>query len=454
MSTQPNFLQALFGQLKQGLPGLAGNLSNTFNQESIYNRLGMPGVQANQQAQQQQAQLAQQLGFHQDEMAQHQVDRGSLSAEQQAMIGQHQNDQQSSQSKDLISMLAGGATVSPQQSLGAVQFNDKWITPPPTHTIGKDSPLGKTIGLESDMTNVPHGEYLKYTTQFGEKQVAAQAKAELQAEKLDNANRVEQMAQGLHTDIDQRFAPQHYEYIYGKGNVDQEAPALAARFHKALNIAAAEDKARNTTTAVQSVVNHFNAYHSDWENARIDERKKNEQLANALNVKTAGQDYSRQIAAQKLYEPAMDAAERFGIMTKNLEDGKKGDQQAMLSMLTNHIGMTLGAQKGSRITQTILDEAANSLPWIQGVQKKFSSDGVLSGVTLSPEQMDQMVALGQERYKEELKKSHANAAYIGVGDGGPQRRISDSTIRYYRKQAGGDINRAKALAARDGWSLE
>lgn len=108
MASQPSFLQQLFGSLKQGLPGLAGNLSNTFNQESIYNRLGAQGVQADQQAKAQQAQLNQQLGFHQDEMAQHQADRNSLSAEQQATLGAQQDLRDQQENYQLAQLFGSG----------------------------------------------------------------------------------------------------------------------------------------------------------------------------------------------------------------------------------------------------------------------------------------------------------------------------------------------------------
>ena len=51
-------------------------------------------------------------------------------------------------------------------------------------------------------------------------------------------------------------------------------------------------------------------------------------------------------------------------MDKNLKDALAGDQQAMLSLVANHIGMTLGAQKGARINQAVWNEAVESAPWL------------------------------------------------------------------------------------------
>jgi hypothetical protein len=89
-------------------------------------------------------------------------------------------------------------------------------------------------------------------------------------------------------------------------------------------------------------------------------------------------------------------------MAKNYPDGLKGDQQAMLSLLSNHLGMTMGLQKGAQLNQAIIAEAQKSRPWLQGLAAKFDKDGYLTGVTLTPEQMKQMLGLGAERYAEDI----------------------------------------------------
>lgn len=100
------------------------------------------------------------------------------------------------------------------------------------------------------------------------------------------------------------------------------------------------------------------------------------------------------------------ATNRMKVMDKNIEEAKAGDQQAMISLLTNHIGMTLGAQKGARISQTILNEAEQSAPWIGRVEARFDGNGYLSGVVLTPQQMDSMVKLAHE--KADTLRDHAN----------------------------------------------
>ncbi|GGH06762.1 hypothetical protein GCM10011586_23680 [Silvibacterium dinghuense] len=156
------------------------------------------------------------------------------------------------------------------------------------------------------------------------------------------------------------------------------------------------------------------------------------------------QDVSTRQAAFKAYQPAMDSAERFNVMAKNYEDAVKNhNQQAMLSLLANHLGMTMGLQKGARLSRDIIQEAQQSMPYLQGLQAKFDKDGYLQGVTLSPEQMRQMVDLGRERYVEDVTKARNEAQYLGATDDGPARTPNKSVINQYIGMAGGDVNKAK-----------
>ncbi len=160
-------------------------------------------------------------------------------------------------------------------------------------------------------------------------------------------------------------------------------------------------------------------------------------------------------AAFKAYTPAMDSAERFNVMTKNYEDAVKNhDQQAMLSLLANHIGMTMGLQKGARLTKDIIHEAEVSRPWLQGMQAKFDKDGYLTGVNLTPQQMRQMISLGRERFAEDVTKGRSEARYQGSTDEGPDRTPSKATINHYTALANGDAKKAKELAAQDGWTIK
>ena len=168
-----------------------------------------------------------------------------------------------------------------------------------------------------------------------------------------------------------------------------------------------------------------------------------------------GEEHKEKGEIIKAYQPTLDSAERMNVMTENYEKAiKDHDQQAMLSLLANHLGMTMGLQKGSRLTRDIIREAQQSTPWLQGLQAKFDSDGYLTGVTLTPSQMRQMVGLGQSRYAEDAKKSRAVSQYLGATDDGPERSPGKATMRYYLGMTNGDPAKAKQIAAEDGWSVK
>lgn len=117
-----------------------------------------------------------------------------------------------------------------------------------------------------------------------------------------------------------------------------------------------------------------------------------------------------------VWGPALDSGERLQVMQANLERGLHGDQQAMLSLLANHLGMTMGLQKGARLNQAIINEAERSRPWLEGIQAKFDDRGYLTGVVLSPQQMRQMVELGVQRYQSDVQKARYEAPFAGVGE--------------------------------------
>lgn len=178
-------------------------------------------------------------------------------------------------------------------------------------------------------------------------------------------------------------------------------------------------------------------------------------LALAQSNAANRQDVAVKSAGLKAYTPALESAERFNVMAKNYEDAVKNhDQQAMLSLLANHLGMTMGLQKGSRLTKDVYHEAERSRPWLQGAQARFDSDGYLSGVVLTVPQMQQMINLGRERFSEDVSKGHSESAYMGVQDAGPARIPNRATINHYTALANGDPAKAKQLAAADGWTVQ
>ncbi len=88
-------------------------------------------------------------------------------------------------------------------------------------------------------------------------------------------------------------------------------------------------------------------------------RQQTMELARQKKENAAGDEFDKSNAqlASKSVDTAHAADFRLRSMESSYDDAtKKNDQQAMLNLLTNHIGMTLGLQKGARITKDILHD--------------------------------------------------------------------------------------------------
>jgi hypothetical protein len=190
------------------------------------------------------------------------------------------------------------------------------------------------------------------------------------------------------------------------------------------------------------------------------QRNHEEAMARMAETKSKSESVKARQEVAKIYADPMLSSERYNIMTKNLSDalpekeGGHNDQQAMLSLLANHLGMTMGLQKGARMNQAIINEAASSQPWLAKMGAKFDKDGYLTGLTLGPDQMRSMANLARERYREDVSKARNVAKYAGAEDDGPDRTASTSTMHYYLGLAGGDVNKAKQMADEDGWTIQ
>lgn len=134
----------------------------------------------------------------------------------------------------------------------------------------------------------------------------------------------------------------------------------------------------------------------------------------AISAAMAKQDYTKaKSAINKGKDAYIDALSRSNTMDQNLKDAQNGNQQAMLSLVANHIGMTLSAQKGARITRSAWEEAMNSAPWLSAIAAKWFHedengdmifDGYKTGVNLTGDQMTQMVNLAHQK-RDQLKQN-------------------------------------------------
>lgn len=145
--------------------------------------------------------------------------------------------------------------------------------------------------------------------------------------------------------------------------------------------------------------------------ALADRTKRELGMANLAIKKAAGPKAPPEVA--KAHGVLEGSISRLNIMNENKAKALQGDQQAMLSLLANHIGMTMGLVPGARINRQIYQEAEDSAPWLQRVEAHFDKDGFLSGVVLTPGQMEQMNDLAVNRLREDRRNLTDTENYYG-----------------------------------------
>lgn len=109
------------------------------------------------------------------------------------------------------------------------------------------------------------------------------------------------------------------------------------------------------------------------------------------------------------YDPALEADRRLKVM---IDAQQNPNPQNDVAMLFNHIGMTLSAQKGARITNAEIERAikARSIP--EDLQAMYQR--VQNGQFLTPEQREHMVKLGVLNRRIMWETAKNKADFYGV----------------------------------------
>lgn len=132
-----------------------------------------------------------------------------------------------------------------------------------------------------------------------------------------------------------------------------------------------------------------------------------------------------------------DAITRYNVMSDALPKALAGDQQAMINLLYNHIGMTIGLQKGARITRDIINEAQQSAPWMATLLARIGegegftmTPELLRGVVIPPQTMQNMLGLAEGRIGEEYRKlNDIRSMYKGGSAPTPESVIAGGQAR-------------------------
>lgn len=145
--------------------------------------------------------------------------------------------------------------------------------------------------------------------------------------------------------------------------------------------------------------------------------------------------------AQNSFDLSRNLAYRMDLAAQALQRNP-ADQQAMFSILSNHIVMTT-RQPGSsmRPSKPLFDEAVSSLPAADNLMKRFDENhGLLQGIVLTPDQVRQMVDLAHERVQSDqqtlgqVKQDYAEA--LGWGQGMEQGTSGRSGTNSARGKSG------------------
>jgi hypothetical protein len=185
------------------------------------------------------------------------------------------------------------------------------------------------------------------------------------------------------------------QYLKSQLDPGGDAPPEAKQMYAAVQKAAADKEAAADKKTQEQNERQMKTFSHQLEMQNVGIRK----AVELGDYREARKELSK---ADEGYQAAVD---RMNTMDKASIKAKGGDQQAMFAMLANHIAMTLQQpQVSARPTKAQFDEAAASLPWMASIAKKFDSNGLLLGLTLSPEQIDQMGELAHD--KVDTQKSH------------------------------------------------
>lgn len=246
-----------------------------------------------------------------------------------------------------------------------------------TFTIGKDTPLGKGMGIESDIEGVPLEDYLKYMEKFAEKGKVNDQKAAALAQ-------IQALRGQISDQIDQRFRPEHYQAIYG--GVDPEADLHRRNFQNRLATGMAEDQAQGKSTQLQMLQSNIDTFHSDWEKMKEAERNRAATFAEHQgNVDAAREDRSYQFHAGELEARTKPLADTLTRASRLLMTLKQANPQADAEAAPEFLSVMAGGQGANlRMNQASIDntkEGRTAWEKLKSDVAKYSLDPTHSIIT-------------------------------------------------------------------------
>lgn len=135
-----------------------------------------------------------------------------------------------------------------------------------------------------------------------------------------------------------------------------------------------------------------------------------------FNLGTPQREFGNKQKILDNYEQTFNADTRLKLMEGSLDAALKGDQQAMLNIVANHVQMVMGVPRGKvgRVPLQLFNEAQQSSPILKRIKARFDEEGYLSGAVLTPEQMKSMIKLGVETFDAEKIAADSKADYLDI----------------------------------------
>ena len=228
----------------------------------------------------------------------------------------------------------------------------------------------------------------------------------------------------------------------------------------------------NIPSEAQGILDEYSAARitASEEKVEADAKRDARTLARAVELIEKRADVAKEKVGHRLADAARDSdklVEKMSTMMQEIEQtGVVTGPQAM-ALLAWHMSMTIGGVKGGRVTRDIIEKHLAARSWPQSISviaRRIMAHQGEAGIIL-PEQAREWVHLAQVRRRADwnealggIRSRGLDATKFGVpadilGGGGipaPPDTLTDAEALAYLEQAGGDKDKARALARADG----
>jgi hypothetical protein len=272
---------------------------------------------------------------------------GELTAYQKAEIDRQNRLDAQNQGLTLWNIMRSGATRTPQNGSPDFSFGGQGFNLPRTYSISKDSPHGKALGLNEDLTGLSAEEYVNHVMPVMEKLSVAQDK---QSWSDLNAKQLQGQLAASQDLIRRRYSPEFYQSRGFKP--DPMAGILMQNALQQLQDALSTDTKTGKDEATRAVMQRLfeNGSYETAQQALLNRQAQNAATAASRADMAAQRSYQfHATELGKIAKPWNDVATRFG----RLEDLAKQHTPQADAMLGPELPSVMvgGAGSGLRMNE-------------------------------------------------------------------------------------------------------